>query len=105
MVHTSTLEKAHNKDLGYFDPYYEKYKGLIVHIAKSYRQYYVNGTQNVDPDDLIQEATIGFYKAFLAYDSTKNASLKTYSTKYMRGTIQHFLRDKVHTIRKPRLYD
>lgn len=104
MVHTSKSDTSYNEELGYFDPFYNENIGLIHYIVKSFGYYYTNGTQRIDPDDLLQEATIAFYKSFLAYESSKNASFNTYSVIRMKGSIQRFVRDNGHTIRKPRFY-
>ena len=68
-------EKAENEIL-------ERYKGLVVKIARSY--FILGG----EMEDIVQEGMIGLYKALKGYDKKKNASFKTFATMCIKHQIQ-----------------
>ncbi len=68
-------EKAENEIL-------ERYKGLVVKIARSY--FILGG----EMEDIVQEGMIGLYKAIKGYDKKKNASFKTFATMCIKHQIQ-----------------
>ena len=68
-------EKAENEIL-------ERYKGLVVKIARSY--FILGG----EMEDIVQEGMIGLYKALKGYDKKKKASFKTFATMCIKHQIQ-----------------
>ena len=68
-------EKAENEIL-------ERYKGLVVKIARSY--FILGG----EMEDIVQEGMIGLYKAIKGYEKKKNASFKTFATMCIKHQIQ-----------------
>ena len=59
--------------------------------------------QNVCPvEDLIQVGALGLIKSIDFYKYNKNAKFSTYSIYFIKGEINHYLRDKVALIRTPR---
>ena len=57
---------------------YDKYEPVIKGIVKRYKSKALK--IGLDLNDLIQEANLGFTDAINKYDSTKEASLKTFVT-------------------------
>lgn len=53
-------------------------------------------------DDLLQLARIGLMKAVERFDPTTGNALSSFAIPYIRGEIQHYLRDKWGSIRVPR---
>lgn len=53
-------------------------------------------------DDLLQLARIGLLKAIERFDPTTGNALSSFAIPYIRGEIQHYLRDKWGSIRVPR---
>lgn len=59
-----------------------------------------NGVTN---DDLIQVGALGVLKAIEDYKITNKGSFKTYATKFIKGRILQYLRDKTNLVKPPRL--
>jgi RNA polymerase sigma factor (sigma-70 family) len=73
--------------------------GLAKKIANNYSK------KTSEPyDDLYQVACIGLCRAVETYNPDKNAKFSTWATSKMRGDIMHYLRDKSHTIKRPRAW-
>ncbi len=53
-------------------------------------------------DDLIQVGAVGILKAIDTYNIDKKGSFKTYVSKFIKGRILHYLRDKANIVRPPR---
>lgn len=53
-------------------------------------------------DDLIQVGAVGVLKAIDTYDISKRGSFKTYVSKFIKGKILHYLRDKANIVKPPR---
>lgn len=53
-------------------------------------------------DDLIQVGAIGVLKAIDTYEIKEKGSFKTYATKFIRGKILQYLRDKANLVKPPR---
>ena len=64
----------------------KKYKPLVIKIARRY--FLVCG----DIDDLVQEGTIGLYKAIMAYNQEKEASFITFATICIKRQLQSLIR-------------
>lgn len=56
----------------------------------------------ISRDDLIQIGAIGALKAIEAYELTGKGSFKSYVTKFIKGEILHYLRDKANIVKIPR---
>lgn len=53
-------------------------------------------------DDLVQVGSIGLIRAVERFDISKGHAFSSFAVPYIRGEIQHYLRDKSTTIRIPR---
>ncbi|HIK16291.1 MAG TPA: RNA polymerase sigma factor SigF [Leptolyngbyaceae cyanobacterium M33_DOE_097] len=53
-------------------------------------------------DDLIQVGSIGLIHAIERFDISKGHAFSSFAVPYIRGEIQHYLRDKSPTVRIPR---
>lgn len=53
-------------------------------------------------DDLIQVGTIGLIRAIERFESGKGFAFSSFAMPYIRGEIQHYLRDKSPTLKMPR---
>ncbi len=71
-----------SKEEGYETEILERYKELVVKIARSY--YIVGG----DIEDTVQEGMMGLYKAIRNYSPEKNSSFKTFAIMCIKHQIQ-----------------
>jgi RNA polymerase sigma-B factor len=53
-------------------------------------------------DDLVQVGSIGLLRAIERFEPEKGNAFSSFAIPYIRGEIQHYLRDKVNTVRIPR---
>ena len=53
-------------------------------------------------DDLLQVGSLGLIRAIERFDVEKGAAFSSFAIPYIRGEIQHYLRDKSCTLRIPR---
>ncbi len=53
-------------------------------------------------DDLLQVGSIGLLRAIERFEVNKGPAFSSFAIPYIRGEIQHYLRDKVNTVRIPR---
>ncbi|MGB3614735.1 MAG: RNA polymerase sigma factor SigF [Elainellaceae cyanobacterium] len=53
-------------------------------------------------DDLLQVGSLGLINAIERFDISKGNAFSSFALPYIRGEIQHYLRDKGHTVRIPR---
>lgn len=67
--------------------YAEKHQGLIYSISRKF-----SPRQNVDYNEYISIAQVGFVKALNTYDKNKGAKFSTYATRCMSNEIKYFLR-------------
>lgn len=58
---------------------------------------------NVLRDDLIQVGALGMLKSIDFYSPTERGSFKTYASKFIRGRILQYLRDKGNIVKAPRM--
>lgn len=56
----------------------------------------------ISKDDLIQVGAVGVLKAIDTYEVTERGSFKTYASKFIRGKILHYIRDKASIVKTPR---
>jgi len=69
---------------------------LVIPIARKFR--YSPESQ----EDLIQVGYIGLIKAVDNFDPDRGIKFITYTTHCVMGEIRHYIRDKSHSIKKPR---
>ncbi|NJK38272.1 MAG: RNA polymerase sigma factor SigF [Oscillatoriales cyanobacterium RM2_1_1] len=55
-------------------------------------------------DDLLQVGCIGLIRAIERFDVSKGNAFSSFATPYIRGEIQHYLRDKSPSVRLPRTW-
>lgn len=55
-------------------------------------------------EDLLQIGSLGLIRAIERFDSTKGFAFSSFAVPYIKGEIQHYLRDKGYSIRIPRRY-
>jgi RNA polymerase sigma-B factor len=53
-------------------------------------------------DDLLQVGSLGLIRAIERFDMSKGNAFSSFAIPYIRGEIQHYLRDKGSTVRMPR---
>ena len=58
---------------------------------------------NVLRDDLVQVGALGVLKAIESYTPTDKGSFKTYVSKFIKGRILQYLRDKISIVKAPRI--
>lgn len=88
---------AINKDIGIpIDQYIEDNIKLIWEVVHRFK--------NADKDDLFQEASIYFIKAYQGFKASKGFEFSTYAFRYMYGGIQKYLRDKTNIVHIPRSF-
>lgn len=57
---------------------------------------------SISRDDLIQVGAVGVLKAIETYEVEERGSFKTYVSKFIKGKILHYLRDKASIVKTPR---
>lgn len=87
----------HNQDLGIRNRILELNMGL----AKKEASHWSRQCQE-NYDDLLQIACLGLIRAIERYDLDKGYAFSSFAIPYIKGEIQHYLRDKGYTIRIPR---
>ncbi|MBC8123306.1 MAG: sigma-70 family RNA polymerase sigma factor [Gemmatimonadaceae bacterium] len=55
-------------------------------------------------DDLVQVGTIGLIRAIERFELQRGYSFSSFAVPYIRGEMQHYLRDKASAVRTPRRY-
>lgn len=80
------LLKSAQTDENAVEELLKRYKPLVIKIARRY--FLVCG----DIDDLVQEGTIGLYKAIMAYNQEKEASFLTFATLCIKRQLQSLIR-------------
>ena len=76
----------------------EDFFPLVGRIVFKYKDF------KEDIEDLRQEGLVGLVEAFYSFDPSKGYSFGTYAEKYIEGSIKHYLRDKLNTIKHPRWF-
>ncbi len=71
--------------------------GLVHKIA-----HQVGHTCSEPYEDLVQVGAIGLIRAIERFDSTRGHSFSSFAIPYIRGEMQHYLRDRGSTVRVPR---
>jgi len=74
---------------------------LNLGLVRKEAHHWVNQcTENYD--DLLQVGSIGLIRAIERFDMTKGHAFSSFALPYIRGEIQHYLRDKGGSVRIPR---
>lgn len=74
---------------------------LNLGLVKKEASHWTNQCQE-SYDDLLQVGSIGLIRAIERFDTDKGYAFSSFAIPYVRGEIQHYLRDKGHSIRIPR---
>ncbi|MGK7900304.1 MAG: RNA polymerase sigma factor SigF [Hormoscilla sp.] len=69
-------------------------------VRKEAHQWLNHCTENYE--DLVQVGCIGLIRAIERFEMSKGHAFSSFATPYIRGEIQHYLRDKSNTVRIPR---
>lgn len=68
-----------------FDMLFNKYKPFMIKYSNKYKYKY-------EMDDMLQECRLGFYKAVINYDETKDAVFSTYLYIYIKKYLLDYLK-------------
>jgi RNA polymerase sigma-B factor len=74
---------------------------LNLGLVKKEVCHWINQCQE-NYDDLLQVGCIGLIRAIERFDTEKGFAFSSFATPYIKGEIQHYLRDKGDSIRIPR---
>jgi RNA polymerase sigma-B factor len=74
---------------------------LNLGLARKEAHYWANQCQE-NYEDLLQVGSIGLVSAIDRFDLSKGYAFSTFVLPYIRGEIQHYLRDKSSVVRVPR---
>lgn len=80
-------------------------RNRLVHLnfglVRKEAHHWVNQC-NESYEDLIQVGCIGLIRAIERFDTTKGTAFSSFAIPYIRGEIQHYLRDRGSSVRIPR---
>ena len=107
---TSELEKLEELISGFKDEIDAKKKHITylhlveetLKLVKKIASGIGNFSGAVPKDDLVQVGAIGALKAIDTYQVTEKGSFKTYATKFIKGRILQYIRDKSNIVKPPR---
>jgi RNA polymerase sigma-B factor len=74
---------------------------LNIGLVKKEVAYWINQTPEAY-EDLLQVGCLGLIGAIERFELTRGYAFSSFATRYIRGEIQHYLRDKSSTLRVPR---
>jgi RNA polymerase sigma-B factor len=74
---------------------------LNLGLVRKEAHHWVNQCQE-SYEDLMQVGSIGLIRAIERFDISKGCAFSSFALPYVRGEIQHYLRDKSTTVRIPR---
>ena len=74
------------KDEGVFNRLVVQYEPFIISIVN---QFYKPNGKTPSKNDLIQAGRIGFYNAYLKFDSTKGVRITTFAREYVKNEIRN----------------
>jgi RNA polymerase sigma-B factor len=74
---------------------------LNIGLVKKEAHHWVHQC-NENYEDLLQVGCIGLIRAIERFDAEKGHAFSSFAIPYIRGEIQHYLRDKSYTVRIPR---
>lgn len=106
----SELEKLEDLILSYKEERDEKkkrilYLNLVQESLKLVKRIALGMyplPSTISKDDLIQVGAVGVLKAIETYEVNERGSFKTYVSKFIKGKILHYLRDKANIVKTPR---
>ncbi|UKP00340.1 RNA polymerase sigma factor SigF [Nostoc sp. UHCC 0870] len=76
---------------------------LNLGLVRKEAHYWINQCHE-NYDDLVQVGCLGLIRAIERFELTKGHAFSSFAIPYIRGEIQHYLRDKGVTVRIPRRY-
>jgi RNA polymerase sigma-B factor len=74
---------------------------LNVGLVRKEAHHWVNQCTE-SYDDLVQVGSLGLIRAIERFDMSKGHAFSSFAIPYIRGEIQHYLRDKANSVRIPR---
>jgi RNA polymerase sigma-B factor len=74
---------------------------LNIGLVKKEVSYWINQASE-SYDDLVQVGSIGLMGAIERFEVNRGYAFSSFAVRYIRGEIQHYLRDKSSTLRVPR---
>ncbi|NEO27545.1 MAG: sigma-70 family RNA polymerase sigma factor, partial [Kamptonema sp. SIO4C4] len=74
---------------------------LNIGLVRKEAHHWVNQC-NESYEDLLQVGCLGLIRAIERFDLSKGNAFSSFAIPYIRGEIQHYLRDKVTSVRIPR---
>lgn len=74
---------------------------LNIGLARREAHHWLNNCTE-SYEDLLQVGCIGLIRAIERFEISKGHAFSSFATPYIRGEIQHYLRDKSHAVRIPR---
>jgi RNA polymerase sigma-B factor len=74
---------------------------LNLGLVRRQAHYFMNTTAE-NFEDLVQVGVIGLIRAIERFDPTKGNAFSSFAVPYIRGEIQHYLRDKSPQVKIPR---
>lgn len=106
----SELEKLEDLILSYKEEKDEKKKRILylklvqesLKLVKRIALGMYPLPSTISKDDLIQVGAVGVLKAIETYEVNERGSFKTYVSKFIKGKILHYLRDKANIVKTPR---
>jgi len=78
-----------------------KIVGLNFGLVRKEAHHWVNQCSE-SYEDLLQVGSIGLIRAIERFDTTKGSAFSSFAIPYIRGEIQHYLRDRGCSVRIPR---
>ncbi|MEO8893491.1 MAG: sigma-70 family RNA polymerase sigma factor, partial [Coleofasciculaceae cyanobacterium] len=75
--------------------------GLNFGLVRKEAHHWVNQCSE-SYEDLLQVGSIGLIRAIERFDTTKGSAFSSFAIPYIRGEIQHYLRDRGCSVRIPR---
>ena len=110
-TNVSELEKLEEYIINYKNEFDAKKKHILylnlvdegLKLVKKIVSSTYSLPSNVLKDDLIQVGALGMLKAIDSYEAVEKGSFKTYASKFVKGRILQYLRDKVNIVKAPRV--
>jgi RNA polymerase sigma-B factor len=108
-MHTPVAHELKSESLGLLRAYYQSPSAelrnrlvqLNLGLVRKEAHHWANQCTE-SYDDLMQVGSIGLIRAIERFDMTKGHAFSSFAVPYIRGEIQHYLRDKGSPVRVPR---